>query len=159
MAKYFLESSALTKRYKQESGSNFVNSLFSGAHELFYLNLAIVEIRKVFYRLWKYPQTLQNDTQITEQEFRELESRFAADIIQMQRIEFTEEMVGRVAIILEQRWLRLVFDLAQLTAYLVTKDEYPDLIFVCSDKAHLSEVAKDLVGEEYVMVPENVSAT
>jgi len=156
MAKYFLESSALAKRYKQESGSNFVNSLFSGAHELFYLNLAIVEIRKVFYRLWKYPQILENDVQITDQEFRKLESRFAADIIQMQKIEFTEEMIGRVAAILERRWLRSVFDLAQLTAYLITKDEYPDLIFVCSDKSNLVETAKEMAGEEFVIIPENV---
>lgn len=65
MARYFLESSAFIKRYKREFGTDFVNSLFGNAHELFYLNLAIVEIRKVFYRLWKYPQNLQGDIQIT----------------------------------------------------------------------------------------------
>ncbi len=83
MAKYFLESSALIKRYKQESGTDFVNSLFKDSHQLFYLNLTIIEIRKVFYRLWKYPQHLENDNlnPITESEFSNLESRFAADLL------------------------------------------------------------------------------
>ncbi len=60
---------------------------------------------------------------------------------------------------LRKEFLHQAIDLAQLTAYLVTKDEYPDLIFVCSDKANLSGVAKELVGEESVIVSENVSTT
>lgn len=67
MSKYFLESSAFIKRYKSETGSDVVNNLFNNNHGLFYLNLAIIEIRKVFYRLWKYP--LHQDNRITEEEF------------------------------------------------------------------------------------------
>ncbi|OIO72213.1 MAG: hypothetical protein AUJ85_10630 [Elusimicrobia bacterium CG1_02_37_114] len=54
MAKYFLESSAFLKRYKEEPGSDYVNNLFTNTSELLFLNLAIVEIRKVFFRLYKY---------------------------------------------------------------------------------------------------------
>ncbi|GFP33907.1 hypothetical protein HKBW3S42_02246, partial [Candidatus Hakubella thermalkaliphila] len=47
MPKYFLETSAFTKRYKSETGSDVVNNLFNNSKDLFYLNLAIIEMRKV----------------------------------------------------------------------------------------------------------------
>lgn len=156
MAKYFLESSALIKRYKQESGSDFVNSLFEDSHQLFYLNLTIIEIHKVFYRLRKYPQRLENDNLITESEFRSLESKFAADLLQMQRIQFTEEMVLCTTDILEKIWLKSIFDLAQLTAYLVCKEEYPDIFFVCSDKrSNLITAAELFVSQTDILSPED----
>jgi len=53
MSKYFLESSAFTKRYRHENGSFFVDQLFSSDSDLFYLNLAILEVRKVIFRMDK----------------------------------------------------------------------------------------------------------
>lgn len=149
MARYFLESSAFLKRYKNESGSNFVNHLFNYNSELLYLNLAIVEIRKVFFRLWKYPQT--GDTQITESEFKMLESRFAADILNLQRVEFTEEMILFTTEILKKMWIKSVFDLAHLSAYLVTNKIFSDLIFVCSDET-IANAAKQFVNESNVIL-------
>ena len=152
MPKYFLESSAFIKRYKDEAGSDIVNSLFINRHELFYLNLAIIEIRKVFYRLRKYP--LQQDDPITEEEFNALSSRFAKDILQMQRIEFTEEMIGQAISVLERVWIPNIFDLAQLSAYLIAKQEYSDMIFVCSDeRSKLIEGVRQFVQEENIIVP------
>lgn len=110
MPKYFLETSAFLKRYKDEAGSVIVNNLFNNRCDLFFLNLAIIEIRKVFYRLRKYP--LQQDDPITDEYFNALNSRFAADILQMQRIEFTEEMIGQAITILERVWIPNIFDLA-----------------------------------------------
>ena len=155
MPKYFLETSAFLKRYKEEAGSNIVNNLFNNRHELFYLNLAIIEIRKVFYRLWKYP--LQQDDPITEEEFNALSSRFAEDILQMQRIEFTEEMIGQAITILGKAWVPNIFDLAQLSAYLIAKKEYPDVIFVCSDeRSKLIEGVKQFVQEGNIIVPGSI---
>lgn len=152
MPKYFLETSALIKRYKNEAGSNEVNNLFNNKHELFYLNLAIIEIRKVFYRLWKYP--LQQDNQITEGEFKALVGRFAADILLMQRIEFTEEMIVRATSILERAWIPNIFDLVQLSAFLIARQKYTDMIFVCSDeRSKLIEGVKQFVREEDIIVP------
>lgn len=152
MPKYFLETSAFLKRYKTETGSDIVNSLFNNRQELFYLNLAIIEIRKVFYRLWKYP--LQQDDQITQEEFTALNSRFAADILQMQRIEFTEEMIGQAVSILKRAWIPNIFDLVQLSAYLIAKQEYSDMIFVCSDeRSKLIEGVKQFVQEGDIIVP------
>ena len=155
MSKYFLESSAFIKRYKSETGSDVVNNLFNNNHGLFYLNLAIIEIRKVFYRLWKYP--LHQDNRITEEEFKALVSRFAADTLQMYRIEFTEEMIERASSVLEKIWIRSIFDLAQLTAYLIAKQEYPDMIFVCSDeRSKLIEGVKQFVQERDIIVPGSI---
>ncbi len=155
MPKYYLETSAFLKRYKDEAGSDLVNSLFNNSHELFFLNLAIVEIRKVFYRLRKYP--LQQDNPITEEDFNVLNSRFAADILQMQRIEFTEEMIGQAITILERVWIPNIFDLTQLSAYLIAKQEYSDMIFVCSDeRSKLIEGVKQFVQEGNIIVPGSI---
>ena len=155
MPKYFLESSAFIKRYKSEIGSDVVNNLFNDNHDLFYLNLAIIEIRKVFYRLWKYP--LQQDDQITEEDFNALNGRFAADILQMQRIEFTEEMIEQAVSILKRAWVPNIFDLAQLSAYLIAKQEYSDIIFVCSDeRSKLIEGVKQFVQDGDIIVPGSI---
>jgi predicted nucleic acid-binding protein len=152
MPKYFLETSAFLKRYKDEAGSEIVNNLFNNRQELFYLNLAIIEIRKVFFRLWKYP--LQQDDPITEKDFNVLNSRFAADILQMQRIEFTEEMIEQAISILKRAWVPNIFDLAQLSAYLIAKQEYSDMVFVCSDeRSKLIEGVKQFVREGDILVP------
>src|SRR3990167_8041407 len=136
MAKYFLDSSALTKRYKEERGSHYINSLFSGKHELFYLNLAIIETRKVFYRLRYNPQVTEGDTQITDEEFNQVKARFAADLTQMQRINLTDEMIASTENILQQKhWLNSSFDLALLSAYLITREEYLDIILVSADNS------------------------
>ena len=155
MPKYFFESSAFIKRYKSETGSDVVNNLFNNNHDLFYLNLAIIEIRKVFYRLRKYP--LQQDDPITEEEFKALSSKFAEDILQMQRIEFTEEMIGQTISVLERVWIPNIFDLAQLSAYLIAKQEYSDMIFVCSDeRSKLIEGVKQFVQEGDIIVPGSI---
>lgn len=155
MSKYFLESSAFIKRYKYETGSDLVNNLFNKNHDLFYLNLAIIEIRKVFFRLWKYP--LHQDLQIAEEEFKTFNSRFAADLLQMQRIEFTEEMIEQTISILERAWIPNIFDLVQLSAYLIAKQEYSDVIFVCSDeRSKLIEGVKQFVQEQDIIVPGSI---
>lgn len=155
MPKYFLETSAFLKRYKDEAGSVIVNNLFNNRCDLFFLNLAIIEIRKVFYRLRKYP--LQQDDPITDEDFNALNSRFAADILQMQRIEFTEEMIGQAITILERVWVPNIFDLTQLSAYLIAKQEYSDMIFVCSDeRSKLIEGVRQFVQEGNIIVPGSI---
>ncbi len=152
MPKYFLETSAFLKRYKNETGSDEVNSLFNNKSDLFYLNLAIVEIRKVFFRLWKYP--LQQENQITEEEFKALNSKFAEDILRMQRIEFTEEMIGQAISALERAWIPNIFDLTQLSAYLIVRQEYSDMNFICSDeRSKLIEAVKQFVPDNEIIIP------
>jgi predicted nucleic acid-binding protein len=153
MAKYFLESSAWVKRYKPETGTDFVNSVFSPSNDLFYLNLAIIEVRKVFYRQWKHPQA--GETPISEDQFKILEGQFAKDLQEMIQIEFSEEMIIKAMEVIETVWLPSAFDLTHLSAYLITKEEYPDLIFVCSDhRSKLIDAAKEFVSDDDVLKPE-----
>lgn len=152
MAQYFLESSALTKRYKSEVGTDFVDDLFAQGNDLFYLNLAILEVRKVFYRLWKHPQ--QGEAPITEAEFLELEEGLADDEQQMLKIDFTEEMIEKGMEVLNTIWLPSAFDLAQLAGYLITKEVFSDLIFVCADEnSNLNNAAREFVSESDIVVP------
>ncbi len=52
MARYFLDASALVKRYHQESGSAAVESLFKGEGNRFFVSrLALVELHSTFARL------------------------------------------------------------------------------------------------------------
>lgn len=152
MAKYFLESSALAKRYHQEEGTDFVDSLFVGDDTLFYLNLAIIEVRKAFYRRRYHPQNIEGDIQITDGMFLQMQAHFTNDLHQMQRIAFTEEMIARAEMILRSYWLKSVFDLAQLSAFLITKEEYPDIIFVAADNS-LITVARKFVSTEDALNP------
>jgi hypothetical protein len=73
----------------------------------------------------------------------------------MKRINFTDEMIEKSTSILEKVWLKSVFDLAQLSAYLIAKETYPDLIFVCSDKSRLIEAAKLFVDVNHIKIPEH----
>ena len=156
MAKYYLESSAFVKRYKKEKGSDFINQLFSEEHDLLYLNLAILEIRKVFYRLYLWPQSLEGDIRITKEQFLASNTQFTQDLQKMKKISFTNEMVEKSTHILEKIWLKSIFDLAQLSAYLIAKEEYPDLIFVCSEKrSKLIEAAKLFVDVNNIKIPEH----
>jgi len=154
MARYFLESSALVKRYKQEPGTDVVDRLFDSGAQLFYLNLALIEVRKVFYRLWKYPFPAEKAAQLDEPAFRALESALARDLQRMKPIVFTDEMLEQAISILDTVWLKSAFDLAQLGAYLVARDEYPNLVLVCADeRSNLLEAARELVDEKDVLVP------
>jgi predicted nucleic acid-binding protein len=52
MARYFLDPSALVKRYHQESGTSVVEGLFSSQeHRFFISRLALVEVHSAFARL------------------------------------------------------------------------------------------------------------
>lgn len=158
MAQYFLESSAFIKRYKTENGTHFVSDLFNAGNDLFFLNLSLIEIHKVFYRLWKYPlqQDIQQNAKLDQIGFNALTGRFAADLQEqfMHRIEFTEEMVQNCSIILETTWVPNVFDLVQLSAFLITKQEYPDIVFVCSDlRSNLVSATRKFVPNNEVILP------
>ena len=154
MAKYFFDSSALAKRYVPERGTNFVDSIFAGDHELFYLNLAVLEVSKVFYRLRDYPQSIEKDSQITDEIFRQMRSKFGADLLRMQKVALTESMIAYAETILEHWYLKSAFDLAHLSAFLISRQEYPGMIFVSADNP-LVTAARKFVLESEAINPEN----
>ena len=155
MANYYLETSAFLKRYKQEKGSNFVNQLIEDDPSLiFYLNLTIAEISKVFFRLYKYPQRLEQDGQITEEVFNILRNQFASDLLKLNKISLTEEIVERTKEVLEKGYLKSVIDILHLSAFLIIREEFPETKLISAD-GNLIEVAKKFISESDIINPEN----
>ncbi|OIO72214.1 MAG: hypothetical protein AUJ85_10635 [Elusimicrobia bacterium CG1_02_37_114] len=60
-------------------------------------------------------------------------------------------MILQAIEILRTTWVKSVFDLAHLSAYLTAKKIYPDLIFVCADSI-LANSGKKFVDETYIKV-------
>src|SRR5436190_14090837 len=74
MARYFLDSSALLKRYHQESGSTQIDALFDAPENRFFISrLAIVEAQSAFARLIRSGVLMPQD-------FATLVSRLEADV-------------------------------------------------------------------------------
>lgn len=157
---YFFETSALVKRYKWEPGSDYVDGIFKNESTFYYLDLAVLEVRKAFYRLYKYPQNqdIQKRETFTEEQFHNAEAQFAADLLRMRCIHFDSIVIQKAALVLEQRWLASVFDLVQLAAFLVVRDLNPATYLVCSDaRSSLIEVAQQVCDPHAVIIPEQQS--
>ena len=74
MARYFLDSSALVKRYHQEAGTAVVEGLFHGPGNRFFISrLALVEVHSSFARLVR-------EGVLTEADFGKLISRLEEDV-------------------------------------------------------------------------------
>jgi len=155
MANYYLETSAFLKRYKQEKGSNFVSQLIEdNSSSIFYLNLTITEISKVFFRLYKYPQPLEQDNQISKEVFESLQAQFAQDLLKMKKISLTEEIIGKTKKILEKGYIKSVIDLLHLSAFLITKEEFPDIRLVTSDEEIIG-IAEKFIYKSVIINPED----
>jgi hypothetical protein len=75
MARYFFDSSALVKRYHQESGSSEVDQLFDSTGNHFIVSrLALVEIQSSFARLVR-------ESVIAISDFESLIARLNADVV------------------------------------------------------------------------------
>lgn len=155
MANYYLETSAFLKRYKQEKGSNFVNQLIEdNSSSIFYLNLTIAEISKVFFRLYKYPQYLEGNKLITEEVFNDLQSQFASDLIRMNKISLTEEIIESTKKILKKGYLKSIIDLLHLSAFLIIREEFPETKLISAD-GNIIEIAKKFIPESDIINPKN----
>jgi len=154
MANYYLETSAFLKRYKQERGSYLVNQLIEeNSPSIFYLNLTIAEVNKLFFRLYKYPQQLEKDTRISERIFHSLQSQFASDLLKMKKVLLTEETIEKSKRILEKGYLKSVIDLLHLSAFLIIKEEFSEIKLVSAD-GNITEIAKKFVQESDIINPE-----
>lgn len=153
MANYYLETSAFLKRYKQEKGSNFVNQLIEdNSSSIFYLNLTIVEISKVIFCLYKYPQVIGEVQPISKELFDSLQAQFADDLIKMKKIALTEEIIEKTREILEKGYLKSL-DLLHFATFLIVKKEFLDVKLISADR-NIIEVAKIFVPESDSINPE-----
>ena len=155
MAYFYLETSAFLKRYREERGSFYLNQLLDNrSYDFFYLNLTIVEVTKVFFRLYKYPQNLENDQKISYEKFQNLLSQFAHDLLEMKKIILTNEIIEESKNVLQKVYLKSAIDLLHLTTFLIVKSEIPDVKLISADK-EIIKVAKEFVPESEIIYIEN----
>ncbi|ODU01848.1 MAG: hypothetical protein ABS79_01115 [Planctomycetes bacterium SCN 63-9] len=128
MAVYFLDTSAVVKRYLQETGTAWVRTLTSPAsgHFVYLARIAEVEITATFARRRGRPgfSTTQARTAL---------GLFLQDFAQDYRIaEITVPLLRRAALLADAHALR-GYDSVQLAAALEVRSQIPSLIFISAD--------------------------
>jgi len=133
MAVYFLDSSALVKRYIREIGTDWVSSLFSPdlGHDCFVAAIAGVEIIAAITRRARSGSIKTADAALACDQFKQdFQSTY-------QIIEITEEIISLGMSLAEAKGLR-GYDAVQLAAGCAVNDlcrssGLPPLIFVSAD--------------------------
>lgn len=148
MALYFLDSSALVKRYISETGSAWVLSLFDPAlnNEIFIAAITKVEIVAAITRRSRGGSISVTDATATRNQFR---SDARKDY---QIIEITESIINSGMALAETYGLR-GYDAIQLAVgrainTLCLANDLPSIIFVCADnELNVAAVSEGLLME------------
>lgn len=134
MSCYYLDASALVKRYVNEAGSQWVRDILEqkGKPPVFTSRMSLVEVISAFTRRLR-------DGTLTKEEFVAARDMFRADCIHDYQIMPPGlDVVERACALLERYPLR-AYDATQLAtalhanAFLVNR-EYPPLIFLSADR-------------------------
>jgi hypothetical protein len=140
MARYFLDSSALVKRYHYESGTDAVESLFKRADNRFFISrLALVEVRSTFARLVR-------EGVLSEVDFGKVIARLEGDVaacvltvaaVSNQRLEGASSILGTHGLTITVRTL----DAIHLATAQALHARSRIAAFVAADKKLLSIAA------------------
>mgnify|MGYP001163460931 CR=1 FL=1 len=146
-AGYFLDTSALFKRYMQEKGSDIVDGLFKEENLLFISSITLCEVISNLRRL------VDVDRIITEKEFNLLRATFLGDVGdgRLDLIELTTAILLESLEIISKKYVAPL-DAIQLATAL-SLPEKP--VFVCADRKLLRiageyELAVLNPGEDFV---------
>jgi len=131
---YFLDTSALFKRYTDEQGTKTINKVFEEKANLFISQLTITEVTSNLKRL------VEIDRLITDAEFRQVLKVFLGDIAggAIYTLDVTPKVVLKSVDLCTEHYLTPI-DALQLATALSIKSGNP--VFVCSDHK-LIEVAE-----------------
>lgn len=131
---YFLDTSALFKRYVQEEGSGIVDGLFIEDNLLFISSITLCEVISNLRRL------VDVDGIITEKEFNLLRATFLGDVGDglPELIELTTDILLESLEIISNKYITPL-DAVQLASAL-SLPEKP--VFVCADRK-LSRIAEE----------------
>jgi predicted nucleic acid-binding protein len=126
MKAYFIDTSALFKRYIPEDGSEWMDRLFADEAQLFTSTLTIVELASNLQRL------LSVDRLIDQTQFTEVWAAFSMDLAsgRLEALGVPAEVVEKAAGLLMERYITPV-DALQLSTAMSLKDE---AIVVSSDR-------------------------
>jgi predicted nucleic acid-binding protein len=124
---YFLDTSALFKRYQEEAGTLRVQSLFDSADaRLLISSLCLIEAVSNLKRLCDV------DGLTTSEQFLLQRSQFFQDIIRgaLTVVDFTPDHILRAETLISRRYMKPI-DALQLAIALEL--QLPDITFVCAD--------------------------
>ena len=123
---YYLDSSALIKRYVKELGSEKVEEIFSTTPFCFTSVLTYAEIYATFYRLFR-------DSVISKETLESLAYEFEMDWKKWTLVELRQEIRSLIPTILKNVSLKGA-DSVHLATSLFLKEQGLSFVFLCSDK-------------------------
>ena len=125
----FFDSSALTKRYVEERGSNKVEQLLQGTDELGLCILALPEIISALCRL-------RRDSALNTSAYKLAKSAWLRDVTDADVIQLTPQVLKRSVEVLEQHTLR-----ASDALHLSAAGAWQADLFVSADRRQLEAAA------------------
>ncbi len=132
MSHYYFDSSALVKRYLNETGTTWVRSLFgSSSNTVYTVRISGAEVVAAIFRSVRIGSIAASDADAAVVQFK-------ADLsIRYQMVEVTEPIIDSAMLLAEKYGLR-GYDSVQLAAALILQRlrmflSLPPIIFVCAD--------------------------
>uniref|UniRef100_A0A7C2IW01 PIN domain-containing protein n=1 Tax=Ammonifex degensii TaxID=42838 RepID=A0A7C2IW01_9THEO len=148
MDAYFLDTSALFKRYRPEEGSAAVEALFNQQAARFISEITLLEVLSNLRRL------VDVDKIVTPEEFDTLRATFLKDIADenLEVVRLTSTIIVKSLVIASQRYITPIDAIQLATA--VSMAETP--VFVCADQKLLRLATEE--GLEVLDVSRDVPA-
>jgi predicted nucleic acid-binding protein len=138
---YYFDTSALVKRYLNETGSDRVAEMFSEGQEIFTSSISYAEIYATFSRL-------RQEGLLSEKDFQQLQFAFESDWQKFAVIEFNSQVRSRIPKIISKVRLRGA-DLIHFVSLMFALDAELNLKFICNDKKLINAcIDLDLAFEE-----------
>lgn len=126
---YFVDTSALFKRYIQEDGTDEVDSIFEKAGSIVISNLTVVEVISNLKRLVDVERVISADV------YNAIQSEFFKDIADARiRVEPVSSDVIIASLDLINKKYVTPIDSIQLATVLSLKESFSNISFVCSDR-------------------------
>ncbi len=126
---YFIDTSALFKRYINESGTDKIDVLFDGAALIVISSLTIIEFLSNLKRLVDIEKIINMD--IHDAIKREFFSDIASGAIKVEPV--SSQHIITSADLINKKYITPI-DSLQLAAIINLKENYENISFVCSDR-------------------------
>ena len=134
----YLDSSALTKRYISESGSQKINEIFLEAKEIFICVIALPEIISALSRNKK-------EKKITPEQYDIGKRELAMDFVDFKVCDLIAEVISKTVYLIEKYSLKTL-DALHVACALVAEVD----MFISSDRKQLSAAQKEKLKVLYV---------
>ena len=137
MNNYFIDTSALFKRYIPEKGTDQLDEIFSLSKYLYISDLTIVEIVSNLKRKNEIVNEIDRDL------YLKIKKEFFNDIAQgsIQTISVSSEIIIKAWDLIDKKYITPM-DSVQLATAIQLNSKLKDVVFVCSDKK-LAKLAEE----------------